>query len=50
MLFVYEANAVVVDLHGLGRVFRPLYLFFVNHDLLNNGGGHEHSPQADGSL
>ncbi len=29
------ANAVVVDLHGLGRVFRPLYLFLVNHDLLN---------------
>ena len=29
------ANAVVVDLHGLGRVFRPLHLFLVNHDLLN---------------
>ena len=29
------ANAVVVDLHGLGSVFRPLYLFLVNHDLLN---------------
>ena len=29
------ANAVVVNLHGLGRVFRPLYLFLVDHDPLN---------------
>ena len=29
------ANAVVVDLHGPGSVFRPLYLFLVDHDPLN---------------
>ena len=29
------ADAVVVNLHGLGRVFRPLYLFLVDHDPLN---------------
>ena len=33
MLFVYEADAVVVDLHGLQRVFRPLHALFVDHDL-----------------
>ena len=32
---VHAADAVVVDLHGLRRMFRPLYLFFVYHDLLN---------------
>ena len=29
------ANAVVVDLHSLGRVLRPLYLFLVDYDPLN---------------
>lgn len=28
-------NAVLVDLHGLRRGLRPLYLFFVDDDLLN---------------
>ena len=30
------ANAVVVNLHGLGRVFRPLYLFLEAASILSN--------------
>lgn len=29
------ADAVVVNLHSLGRVFRPRYLFLVDHDPLS---------------
>ena len=34
-ILLTTANAVVVNLHGLGRVFRPRYLFLVDHDPLN---------------